>query len=56
MVQVTVLQIWSHFLKTFNTFIMSVFCDKVVCVPLIHPRKMRALQIIGTEDWQDIYM
>ena len=27
---------------------MNVFCDKVVCVPLIHGRKMRAVEIIGT--------
>ena len=45
-------QIWSHFQETYNKSItepdsMNV---KVVCVPLIHHRDMRAVEITGTED------
>ena len=35
---------------------MNIFCDRVVCVPLIHHKNMRAVEIIGTEVCQDIYV
>ena len=42
-------QVWSHFQKTYNKFIikpnfMKVFCDKVVFVPLVDHRNMRAAE------------
>ena len=54
-------QIWSHFQKTYNKLIIqpnftNVFCDKVVCVPFIHHRKMRAVEIIGAKDCHDIHV
>ena len=43
-------QIWSHFQKIYITKFHEYFWDRVVYVPLIHNRKMRAVEIIGTED------
>lgn len=46
-------QIWSQFQKTYKTFIIEpnfinvFFCDKVVCLPLIHHIQIRAVEIIG---------
>lgn len=34
---------------------MNVFYDKVECVPLIHHRKMGAVEIIGAEDCHVIH-
>ena len=58
---VLIQQIWSHFKKTYNELInqpnvMNIFFEKSYVLYLLHHRKMRAVEIIGTRDCHDIHV